>query len=76
MSWREWAACVGQPELFLTDAHLYQAQQICVCCPVINQCRTTRRQLEERTHRAHPGVWAGEYWTVRKITSVKARLST
>jgi len=63
--WRDLAACIGKPELFYTDKHLYEAQQICGTCPVTAQCRTARRQYEQVAGVAHPGIWAGEYWAIR-----------
>lgn len=71
--WRDQAACVGQPELFLTDKYLYEAQQICAGCPVDGHCKAARRQYEQITNTAHPGVWAGEYWAVRNNVKQSTR---
>lgn len=71
--WRDLAACIGQPELFYDDTHLYEATQICGTCPVISHCRTARRTLEITRKQAHPGVWAGEYYAIRNHTRFPTR---
>lgn len=57
-SWRDMAACKGQTKLFFPDVHdratYLAAVALCKQCPVIDECRTTAIDNDERY-----GIWGG-----------------
>lgn len=68
-TWREEAACVGQPQWFIAPSEFRQAHraaQVCLTCPVIAECAEEQATLEA------PGVWAGVWYRPNKSQGMRA----